>query len=144
MSLNRKGSAVKSDINIAPFTDVILVLLIIFMIATPALMQSVICVNIPKADVAAIDSKDNSSIEVLISKDGDVYMEGKQVENSNIESVVRKLIAENPGQAIIIKGDEVVQYGYVIQFMDKAKKAGAKKFALAVETKSITAQLAAQ
>ncbi|GHT63203.1 protein TolR [Endomicrobiia bacterium] len=133
MDSNKRRSPVKSDINIAPFTDVILVLLIIFMITTPALMQSGIKVNIPKTETT--DSVNTSNIEVTISKEGNVYIEGKHVDSGNVENAIRKLIVANPAQAIVIKGDYAVQYDYVMRFMDQAKKSGATKFALAVKTK---------
>jgi biopolymer transport protein ExbD len=133
MISHRKRNKVKSEINIAPFTDVILVLLIIFMITTPALMQTGIKVNIPKTEVS--DSEDSTNIEVLISKEGYVYMDGKQVRDENVEGVMRELVGSNPGKSVVIRGDKTAKYDYVIQFMDKAKKAGATKFALAVENK---------
>jgi biopolymer transport protein ExbD len=134
MGLNKRRDAVKADINIAPFTDVILVLLIIFMIATPVIMQPGIEVNIPKIKTADNINASNN-IEATISEGGDIYMDGKPVNISNVENVVRKLMIENPGQTIVIKGDVAVRYGYIAQFMDNAKKAGAAKFALAVKTK---------
>ncbi|MDR3092423.1 MAG: biopolymer transporter ExbD, partial [Endomicrobium sp.] len=90
MALNRKRNAVMSEINITPFTDVVLVLLIIFMITTPMLMQPSIKVNLPKTQIS--DSEDASNIEVLISKNGYVYVEGKQIHNSNVESVMRDMV----------------------------------------------------
>ncbi|MCA6079434.1 MAG: biopolymer transporter ExbD [Endomicrobium sp.] len=131
MALNRKRNAVMSEINITPFTDVVLVLLIIFMITTPMLMQPSIKVNLPKTQIS--DSEDASNIEVLISKNGYVYVEGKQIHNSNVESVMRNMVSSHTSKTVVIKGDKEVQYDYIIQFMDKAKKAGAIKFALAVD-----------
>ncbi|MDR3195389.1 MAG: biopolymer transporter ExbD [Endomicrobium sp.] len=134
MRLKAKKNTVKSEINIAPFTDVVLVLLIIFMIATPALMQSKINVNLPKVESADSESA-STNIEALISEDGIVAIDGKEIELSNVEKVIRNLLKEDPGKSIVIKGDVKVEYDYVIQFMDRAKKAGARKFALAVDTK---------
>lgn len=134
MKAKTNKSTVKSEINIAPFTDVVLVLLIIFMIATPALMQPEIQVNLPKAE--SVDSGNTStSIEALISQDGKVAIDGKVIDLSDVERVIRELLAEDPTKSIVIKGDVKVDYDHVMQFMDKAKKAGATKFALAVETK---------
>jgi biopolymer transport protein ExbD len=133
MKAKTNKSTVKSEINIAPFTDVVLVLLIIFMIATPALMQSEIQVNLPKAE-SADSSNMSTSIEALISQDGKVAIDGKVIDLSDIERVIRELLAE-PTKSIVIKGDVKVDYDHVIQFMNKAKKAGATKFALAVEIK---------
>lgn len=126
-----KRNKVKTDINIAPFTDVILVLLIIFMISTPALMQPGITVNLPKTKIT--DPTDNSNMEVLISREGNIYIDNKQTELENVESVVKEWIVSNPNQSVVIKGDEQIPYNLVIQFMDRAKRAGAAKFALAVD-----------
>ncbi len=120
-----------AEINITPFTDVILVLLIIFMITTPMLMQPGIKVNLPKSQTT--DNEDSTNIEVLISKDGHVHMNGKQIHDSNVESMVRSQLGASPSKPVVIKGDKDVKYDYVIKFMDTAKKAGATKFALAVD-----------
>ncbi|MDR3253786.1 MAG: biopolymer transporter ExbD [Endomicrobium sp.] len=135
MTLNRKRNTVMSEINITPFTDVVLVLLIIFMITTPMLMQPSIKVNLPQTQ--ASDSKDTSNIEVLISKDGYVYIDGKQIHISNVEDATRKLLSLHTDKVVIIKGDKDVKYDCIMQFMDRAKKAGAKKFALAVDNSTL-------
>jgi biopolymer transport protein ExbD len=136
MNLNRKRkNVIISEINITPFTDVVLVLLVIFMITTPILIQPGIKVNLPK--VQSLNNKFPSNIEVLISQNGNIYIGGKQVYNTNVENAMRNLIFEHPDKAIVIKADRAVKYNYVIQFMDKAKKAGATKFALAVDNVKI-------
>jgi|LQAB01.1.fsa_nt_gi biopolymer transport protein ExbD len=135
MTLKRKRNTVISEINITPFTDVVLVLLIVFMITTPMLMQPGIKVNLPKTQIS--DSEDTSNIEVLISKNGYVYAQGKQIHDSNIADVMRVLISSHPDKIVIIKGDREVQYDYIIQFMNRAKKAGVAKFALAVDNNDI-------
>ncbi|MDR3124444.1 MAG: biopolymer transporter ExbD [Endomicrobium sp.] len=131
MRAHIKRNKVKTDINIAPFTDVILVLLIIFMISTPALMQPGITVNLPKTKIT--DPTDSSNMEVLISREGNIYIDNKQTELENVENVVKEWIVSNPNQSVVIKGDEQIPYNLVIQFMDRAKRAGAAKFALAVD-----------
>lgn len=131
MKRNRRRNKVLAEINITPFTDVILVLLIIFMITTPMLMQPGIKVNLPKTQTT--DNEDTSNIEVLISKDGFVHMNGKQIHESNVESTIKNLLAASPDKPIVIKADKDVKYDYVIKFMDLSKKAGATRFALAVD-----------
>lgn len=126
-----KSNKVVADINITPFTDVVLVLLIIFMITTPMLSQHEIKVNLPKAEKTETDESKN--IEVSIDKDGLVYLNGSQIHLTYFEDAVRNVITKNPNKPIVIKGDKTVQYNLIIQVMDKAKKAGATKFALAVE-----------
>jgi biopolymer transport protein ExbD len=136
VSLKKKKNAVMSEINITPFTDIVLVLLIIFMITTPMLMQPGIRVNLPRGQTA--DSEDTSNIEVLISKDGYIYIEGKQVHNSNVENVMSGLISSHRGRAVIVKGDREVRYECIIRFIDSAKKAGAAKLALAVDSSNFS------
>jgi len=131
--MKKRRNAVMSEINITPFTDVTLVLLIIFMITTPVLMNPAIKVNLPRAQISA--SEDASNIEVLISKEGYVYIEGRQMDDSNVKSFIGDIMASHPDKAVVIKGDKQVQYEHIIRFMDKAKKAGATKFALAVDNK---------
>jgi biopolymer transport protein ExbD len=97
------------------------------------MMQPGIKVNLPKTEVS--DSEDTSNIEALISREGEVYMEGDKIEGERLEEELRKQVKKNPGKSVVIKGDEKVEYENVIKFMDKAKKAGATKFALAVEMK---------
>jgi len=127
----RKRNKVMAEINIAPFTDVILVLLIIFMITTPMLMQPGIKINLPKTQTT--DNEDTSNIEVLITKEGYINMNGKQIHETNVEATIRNLLAASPNKPVVIKADKDVKYDFVISFMDTAKQAGATKFALAVD-----------
>jgi biopolymer transport protein ExbD len=135
MTLKRKRNAIISEINITPFTDVVLVLLVIFMITTPMFMQPGIKVNLPKTQIS--DREDNSNIEVLILKNGCVYIQGKQIHDSNIADAMHTLVSSHPDKAVIIKGDKEAQYDYIIQFIDKAKKVGVTKFSLAVDKNNI-------
>jgi len=129
--MKTKKNKIVADINITPFTDVVLVLLIIFMITTPMLSQNEIKVNLPKAEKTERDDKKN--IEVVIDKDEFVYLDGLQLHMAYFEDAIKKTVSRYPERAVIIKGDKNVKYDIVVQVMDKAKKAGAVKFALAVE-----------
>jgi biopolymer transport protein ExbD len=101
------------------------------MITTPMLMQPGIKVNLPKTQTT--DNEDTSNIEVLISPEGYVYMNGKQIHESNVEATIKNLLAASPNKPVVIKADKDVKYDYVIKFMDVSKKAGATRFALAVD-----------
>ena len=131
MKRNKRRNKVMAEINITPFTDVILVLLIIFMITTPMLMQPGIKVNLPKTQTT--DHEDTKNIEVLISKEGYVFMNGTQIHETILESTVKNRIAAAPNSPIVIKADKDVKYDSVIKFMDISKKSGATRFALAVD-----------
>ena len=129
----RAKNKVAAEINITPFTDVILVLLIIFMITTPMLVTPGIQVNLPKTQTT--DRNDAENIEVVISADGYVHMEGRQIHESNLISALETIVSKYPDKPIVIKADKSVRYEAVIKFMDAAKLAGAKRFALAVDNK---------
>ncbi|MDR0822396.1 MAG: biopolymer transporter ExbD [Endomicrobium sp.] len=127
----KKRNGIVSEINITPFTDVILVLLIIFMITTPMLMQPSLKVNLPKSQ--ATDAEDNSNIDVLITKEGNAIIAGRQIQGTNIESEIRNLLLKTPNRAVIVKGDKDAKYDFIIDFIDRARRAGVQRFALAVD-----------
>jgi biopolymer transport protein ExbD len=135
MKAKIKKNAVKADINIAPFTDVILVLLIVFMVAMPS-VEHHIEVNLPKTDTSDKIAVPSEPIDALISSDG-ISLNGKLVSIDEVEEIVKAKLKEDPGKSVVIKGDQKVEYDQIMQFMDRAKKAGATKFALAVDAKSV-------
>jgi biopolymer transport protein ExbD len=94
-------------------------------------MQPGIKVNLPKTRTA--DVEDTTNIEILLCKDGSVYIKGKQIEYSNLGSVLKDLAAKNPNSPVLIKGDKEVRYGFVADVVSEARMAGLSKFVLAVE-----------
>lgn len=120
-----------SEINITPFTDVVLVLLIIFMITTPLLLQPGIKVQLPKAKAA--ESETDKTLSVTIGSDGSIYLEGKPVSIAKLRRELELKLMNRPDLAIVVKGDREVKYDSVVKVIDAAKESGAKRFALAVE-----------
>ena len=132
---NKRRNRIVADINITPFTDVVLVLLIIFMITTPMLSNNEIKINLPKAEIT--ETSNSKNIEITVDKDGFIYVDNKQVHLAYLEDAIFKLTRNSPDKAVVIKGDKNVEYNIIIQIIDKAKKTGVTKFALAVDTKGI-------
>ena len=132
---NKRKNRIVADINITPFTDVVLVLLIIFMITTPMLSNNEIKINLPKAEIT--ETTNSKNIEITVDKDGFIYVDNKQVHLAYLEDAIFKLTRNSPDKAVVIKGDKNVEYNTIIQIIDKAKKTGVTKFALAVDTKGI-------
>lgn len=123
-----------SEINITPFTDVVLVLLIIFMITTPLLLQPGIKVQLPKAKAA--ESETDKTLSVTIGSGGEIYMEGKPISIEKLRHELELKLMSRPDLAIVVKGDREVKYDSVIKVIDAAKESGAKRFALAVEVQN--------
>ena len=128
-----KGS-VRSDINITPLVDVVLVLLIIFMVITPMLQRGK-GVDLPKARHAAV-APDNSPDPLFISvtKDGNIYIEqDKQPSGENDVTAAMKEVAATPGKRVMLKADIETEYGKIRPVLDWASKAKLKGVSMAVE-----------
>lgn len=117
-----------SEINVVPYIDVTLVLLIIFMITTP-LLQTGVDVNLPQTDSAMIDQKDEPPIVISIDKQLQYYInvDGQTdvpVVPEEIHGRVVAALGIKPGRQVLINADEVVDYGTVVKAMASLKNAG--------------------
>ncbi|MCX5781592.1 MAG: biopolymer transporter ExbD [Elusimicrobia bacterium] len=128
-----KREKLMAEINITPFTDVVLVLLIIFMITTPMLIQPGIKVKLPEASKAESDTEKN--ITILITRDGKIFIDNLNVDFESLKARITARLSANNDIPVVIKGDKEVKYDTVIKVIDTAKQSGAKKFALSVELK---------
>ena len=134
----QRNSKLMADINIAPFTDVMLVLLIVFMVTTPLIYRSSIKINLPKVsgNQQALESKD---INVSITSNGEVYMESQKynlkLDLDIFKFKLRNIMKNYSDPAIVINGDRNVKYDYVVQVIDAASKAGIRHLVLATEFK---------
>ncbi len=122
-----------SDINVTPFVDIILVVLIIFMVTTPIIMNPSVHVNLPKA--ASGDQTVPSQLNISIDKNGTCYFNGKEVSNEQLASLTKEQVAKNADAQAIISADAVVQHGRVIEVIDAVKSSGVTKFAISISKK---------
>jgi biopolymer transport protein ExbD len=122
-----------AGINITPFTDVVLVLLVIFMIATPLLIRSEIKVNLPRT--AAGDAASQRNIVVTIDSAGSVYVDGVRVALSQLAPSLSAALVKRPNAPVIIMGDREVRYDLVVRVLEIARTSGVNKLSLAVEVK---------
>lgn len=129
--MNKKKRVV-ADINITPFTDVVLVLLIIFMITTPMLSQHEIKINLPKV-AQNTERTEDKVIEIIIDKSGFIYINKEQVHKDHFMTLLKDKIEKDPNRPVIIKGDKAIKYDSVIAVMDMAKRAGVSRFGLAID-----------
>ena len=125
---------VLSEINVTPFVDVMLVLLVIFMVTTPILYQGV-DVNLPKASSKPIPSIQNEKkVVVTIDKNGDLFIEKTQYSMSELKLEVRNLILQDgknlKQEQVFLRADSNVPYGTVVKVMSEIKKAGVENLGL--------------
>jgi len=132
--MNRKTRKPKimAEINITPFTDVVLVLLIIFMIATPFIYQSSMNVQLPQASKSEETTRD---IIVTIDKRGQVFLDNTRMDLSTLKMKLLSAVRSKPNTSVIINGDRDVKYDSVIQVMDIITQAGVKNPGLGIELK---------
>ena len=117
-----------SEINVTPFVDVMLVLLIVFMVTAPLLTVG-IKVDLPKVKATALtDIKD--PIEITVKLDGEVYIGESKVEVENLIPRLNGITEQNTEARIYIRGDRVVAYGRIMEIMSIINSAGYVKVAL--------------
>ena len=120
-----------SEINVTPFVDVMLVLLIVFMVTAPLLTVG-IPVDLPKVKASALtDQKD--PIEITVKLNGIVYLGETEVEIDNLIIRLNAITNLNTEARIYVRGDRVVSYGRVMEIMSKINSAGYLKVALVTE-----------
>jgi len=133
LSIEDDGEEGINDINITPFVDVVLVLLVIFMVTAPMMIKSSMELKLPKA--TNTDEIDKSAIGITILKSGNLMMNGKLISPNNLVDSIQKNVSKKPDIQIIIIADKLASHGMVIELIDKVKDAGATNFAFQVEKK---------
>jgi biopolymer transport protein TolR len=123
-----------SEINVTPFVDVMLVLLIVFMVTAP-LMSVGVPVDLPKTKAALITQSEEPLV-VSVDAKGDIYIQDTLV---SLEKLAPRLIAitgSNPGIRIFVRGDKSIEYGAVMTVMGQLNAAGFKKVSLLAQLPS--------
>ena len=122
-----------SEINVTPFVDVMLVLLIIFMITAPLLTTGV-SVDLPKTDSQTLPGQDEP-ITVTINKEGKVFLGENLIQVKTLTAKLKAITSIKPSTRIFIRADENIAYGQVINIMSVITNAGYKKVALITKQK---------
>jgi biopolymer transport protein TolR len=134
MDLGGAKGGVKSDINVTPLVDVMLVLLIIMMLVAPMLQQGV-AVRLPTA-TNTVDKPETQEQTVLaIAKDKSFYLNAKPVTEGEMATRLNELLENKKEKVVLIKADEEVEYGAVMQAMDQLRQAGIEDIGLITERK---------
>ena len=137
MSRRHKRRKPMAEINVVPYIDVMLVLLIIFMVTAPMLMQGV-KVELPKAAAVPVGKQTDEPLIVSVKADGSYYLNlGKDEEKSQslavVQDKVSKIIRRKPETTVLVWGDNSVPYGKVVELMAALQAAGAPAVGLVTE-----------
>ena len=127
----------QSEINVTPFVDVVLVLLIIFMITAPMLDQGVE-IDLPQTKEVEVLPNDVEHLVLTIQKNGKLFLDSYEVQLNELEERVNILVTEK-SRALFIKADSNVPYGVVVDIMGRIKSAGIENLGIVANPSDITA-----
>jgi biopolymer transport protein ExbD len=134
MDLGGAKGGVKSDINVTPLVDVMLVLLIIMMLVAPMLQQGV-AVRLPTASNTTDKPETQEQTVLAISKDKSFYLNAKPVTEGEMTNRLNEILENKKEKIVLIKADEEVEYSAVMTAMDQLRNAGIEDIGLITERK---------
>jgi biopolymer transport protein TolR len=117
-----------SEINVTPFVDVMLVLLIVFMVTAPLLTVGV-TVDLPKATSAPLPGQDEP-LTVSVDRDGKIFIQESEISIDDLGPRLVAILETKPGTRIFVRGDRVIDYGRVMEVVGSIHDAGIAKVAL--------------
>lgn len=138
MARNRQRNRKRpmAEMNVVPYIDVMLVLLVIFMITAPLLTQGV-KVDLPKAEAEAVDSGDQEPLVVTVDAAGAYHLNidntGKSIDDDTLKQRVATVLSRQPKRQVLVRGDKDVNYGRVVNAMVLLKGAGVESVGLVTE-----------
>lgn len=127
----KKDDDVIASINIIPFVDIVLVLLIIFMVTSTAIVKAAIKVDLPKAANAGVTVA--TTLNLVITKDRELLLDGELVSQSEAGLRIRRKADEGKDVQMVISADKALPYGEVVTIIDFVKGSGVTSFALNIE-----------
>jgi biopolymer transport protein TolR len=128
MRFESGNDALMSEINVTPFVDVMLVLLIIFMVTAPMMVQG-LDVDLPTATAAPLAANEDHLI-ISVDKDSNVYLNNQEVSVGFLTEKLGAILENLDSDAVYLKADKQVPYGVVVHVMAQIKKAGVKSLGM--------------
>jgi biopolymer transport protein TolR len=120
-----------ADINVTPLVDVMLVLLIIFMVTAPMMMQGV-DVNLPKTKATNIKTEEDP-FQVSVNKKGEIFLESKKIKLEELESKIQSIFKYRQEKELLLRADKDIAYGIVIKVLAEINRAGISKVGIITE-----------
>ena len=125
-----------SEINVTPFVDVMLVLLIVFMVTAPLLAVGV-PVDLPRTAAQRLAGQD-APLAVSVDVEGKIWVQERQVELDQVGVLLKEVAGQNPDIRIFVRGDQAINYGRVLEVMGAIQAAGFTKVALVARAPGAT------
>lgn len=131
MISNGNNNDLMSDINVTPFVDVMLVLLIIFMVTAPMMVQGV-NVSLPEASAKLLPAQAENLV-ITIDKSGGIHINDYPVEFGFLQKKLLKILEGRKDREVFLRADKEIAYGLVVQVMSEIKGAGVEKIGMVTE-----------
>ncbi|MBI3779339.1 MAG: protein TolR [Gammaproteobacteria bacterium] len=128
----KRRKKLMSEINVVPYIDVMLVLLVIFMITAPLLSQGV-KVDLPKAAARPVDSQDRETLVVTVDREGRYFLDDRRISSEELSRKTAAILRARPQTPVLIRGDRQSNYGEVVKAMTLLQSAGAPSVGLLTE-----------
>jgi len=127
--ISQRRSTGSTELNMAPLIDMIFILLIFFLVTTSFVKESGVEVKRPIASTA--ESKEKTNMIVAVTKEGQIYVEGRSIDIRSVRSFMERFLYETPGGSVVIAADSESMTGTVIQVLDACRLAGIKEVSVA-------------
>ena len=128
----KRHKKLMSEINVVPYIDVMLVLLVIFMITAPLLSQGV-QVDLPQAAARPVESQDRETLVVTVDREGRYFLDDRRLTSEELRKKVAAILRLRPQTPVLIRGDRQANYGEVVKAMTLLQTAGAPSVGLLTE-----------
>jgi biopolymer transport protein TolR len=135
---SRRSRSGFNDINMTPFIDVMLVLLIVFMISAP-MMTSGVAVDLPQAKSSSLPGNDEP-LTITVRADGSVYIQESQTKTEELGVKLQSILGEKKETRIFVRGDRAIDYGLVMKVIGEVNAAGFSKVALLTDNTAAPAR----
>jgi biopolymer transport protein ExbD len=126
-----RGDESGVEIRIGPLIDMVFLLLIFFVVTTSFVKEAGIDVQRSTASTAEV--KERGNIMIGVSREGDIYMEGKRIDLRSVRPLLERALAEDPESGVVVVADKRSDTGSVVKVMDQCRLAGAKSVSLAAK-----------
>ena len=137
MKYKKNKRKLLAEINVVPYIDVTLVLLVVFMVTAPLLIQG-IDINLPKTVSSSLEKKHEDSLIISIKSNGNLYLnlgskKELQISKPDLSEKVSEILKQNPNMSVLVRGDKNTSYGEVVRLMSVLQKSGVSSVGLVTE-----------
>lgn len=129
--INNHNERMMAEINITPLTDVMLVLLVIFMVTTPLIMTESFKIKLPRAVTS--DAEPGKGMIVAVSADGVINLNGRAIALADLPGEFKRGFDAGGDKTVVVKADGDARHSLIVRILDTAKLAGAERLSIATE-----------